>query len=136
MALKKPNTLCKNVNCTKGENGGRKHYYSCRFCVRDKNWRSMACSWECFMEYNDQVMKARTGGIVVDMLADRTDMSKDEVKVLMETPVEQVVEQTEFELATEIEENPSKGFDEIVDKINAELDSAAKTIKRKKKGPQ
>lgn len=88
------------------------------------------------MEYNDQVMKARTGGIVVDMLADRTDMSKDEVKVLMETPVEQVVEQTEFELATEIEENPSKGFDEIVDEINAELDSAAKTIKRKKKGPQ
>lgn len=136
MALKKPNTLCKNANCNKGENGGRKHYYSCRFCVREENWRSMACSWECFMEYNDQVMRARSGGIVIDMLADRTDMTKDEVKSLLDTPVEQVVEQTELELAEEIEENPSKGFDEIVDQINAELDSAAKISKKRKKGSQ
>lgn len=88
------------------------------------------------MEYNDQVMRARSGGVVIDMLADRTDMTKDEVKSLMDTPVEQVVEQTELELAEEIEENPSKGFDEIVDQINAELDSAAKISKKKKKGSQ
>lgn len=136
MALKKPNTLCKNINCNKGEDGGRKHYYSCRFCVRDENWRSMACSWECYMEYNNQVLKARGNGVVVDMLADRTDMSKDEVEVLMKTPIEQVIEQTERELADEIKESPSKGFDDIVDTINAKLDVAAKTAKRKKKGLQ
>lgn len=86
------------------------------------------------MEYNNQVLKARGNGVVVDMLADRTDMSKDEVEVLMNTPIEQVIEQTERELADEIKESPSKGFDDIVDTINAKLDVAAKTAKRKKKG--
>lgn len=136
MALKKPNTLCKNVNCTKGDNGGRKHYYSCRFCVREENWRSLACSWECYMEFNDQVMKARNHGVTADILPERTDMTKDKVIELINAPIEQVIQETERELAAEIEANPSKGFDEIVDQINEDLDVAAKIVNRKKKGRQ
>lgn len=122
MSVKKPNTLCKNVNCTKGADGGRKHYYSCKYCVRSENWRSMACCWECYMAYNEQVMAARSHGIVTDMLAERTDMEKSEVEDLMKAPVDDVIRETELELADEIENSPSKGFDEIVDEINAELD--------------
>ena len=122
MAVKKPNTLCKNVNCTKGKDGGRKHYYSCSYCAHEENWRSLACSWECYMEFNDQLMKARNKGTVGKILPERTDMSMSEVEILMETPLEQVVERTEMELAEEIEAHPHMGFDEIVDQINAEMD--------------
>ena len=86
------------------------------------------------MEFNDQVMKARSRGAAEDILPERTDMTRDEVVGLINAPIEQVVQETERELAAEIEASPSKGFDEIVDQINEELDLAAKDPRKKKKG--
>ena len=88
------------------------------------------------MEFNDQVMKARSRGSAEDILPERTDMTRDEVVELIHAPIEQVVQETERELVAEIEASPSKGFDEIVDQINEELDLAANTVNRKKKGRQ
>lgn len=118
MALKKPNTVCKNRDCTKGENGGRKHYYACRYCTHTENWRAMACSWECYMEYQAQLIEARSKNEPVDLIPERTDMTRDEVVELISLPTEQVVEETLEELADELEEHPTMGFDEIVDSIN------------------
>lgn len=132
MAIKKPNTLCKNRNCTHGTDGGRKHYYTCRYCTHSENWRAVACSWECYLAYQSQLIEARNTNQVVDTVPERTDMSRDEVVALInETETEQVVAETEIELADEIEENPTMGFGDIVDAINAELDLTAK--KRTKK---
>ena len=132
MAIKKPNTVCKNRDCTYGADGGRKHYYACRYCTHTENWRAVACSWECYMAYQAQVIGARNNNQPVDLLPERTDMTVDEVRELIfDTPTEVVVEQTNIELAAEIDEHPSMGFDELVDAINAELD--AKTKRRSKK---
>lgn len=119
MVSKKPNTLCKNVNCHKGADGGRKHYYTCRYCVHTENWRAMACSEECYDAYQEQVRLSRTNGVEVDTYPERTDMSREEVITLVdEADTLRVIEETEAELADELSENPGAGYGEIVDKIN------------------
>ena len=123
MTLKQPNTVCKNRDCKNGTDGGRKHYFACLYCTHSENWRAMACSWECYLAYQDQIREARQKMEPMDLVPERLDMTRDEVVALIEdTPTEQVVAQTNIELATEIEEYPSYGFGEIVDAINAELD--------------
>lgn len=131
MALKQPNTICKNRDCTKGEDGGRKHYYACRYCAHSENWRAVACSWECYLAYSEQVIEARRKDEPVDMLPERTDMSHDEVVELMNAPTEEVVAETMEELAEEMAEHPSMGFGEIVDSINEELDATHKRRSKK-----
>lgn len=128
----KPNTICKNRNCNKGEDGGRKHYYACHYCAHSENWRAMACSWECYMEYQAQIIESRRKEEPVNLLPERTDMTQDEVKTLIfDTPTEEVIQMTETELAAEIEEHPAMGFDELVDHVNEKLDKQ-KTSKKKK----
>lgn len=123
MALKQPNTICKNRNCTKGKDGGRKHYYTCRYCARTANWRSVACCEECYQEYLKQVAEARANNQPPDLLPERTDMTKDEVYTLVtEADLEDVVRETEEELAEELAESPELGFGQIVDRINEQLD--------------
>lgn len=123
MAVKQPNTICKNRDCHRGADGGRKHYFSCRYCAHTENWRSVACCWECYMAYQSQLIAARANGEAVDLLPERTDMDREEVqKLIFDTPVEQVVFETQEELADELADHPGMGFDEIVDAINQELD--------------
>lgn len=123
MAIKKPNTICKNRDCHKGEDGGRRHYFVCRYCTHTENWRAVACCWECYMAYQAQLIAARSNRETVDLLPERTDMTRDEVHALIfDTPVEQVIADTEAELAEELEEHPSMGFSDIVDIINQELE--------------
>lgn len=125
MALKQPNTVCKNRNCTKGKDGGRKHYYSCKYCVHSVSWRSVACCEECYEEYLRQVKEAREHNEPVDLFPERTDMSVDEVySLVMDADPDEVVRETEEELADEIEEFPWLGFGQIVDRINEQLDEA------------
>jgi len=134
---KKPNTICKNRDCNKGADGGRKHYYTCRYCVHTENWRSVACSIECYHEYMKQVEEARSGGVIPDTTPERTDMTHEEVRKLIdETPIEEAIAMTTEELAQEIEADPYHGgFGDIVDAINEELDKKA-APKRKKKVEQ
>lgn len=123
MAIKKPNTICKNRDCHKGEDGGRRHYFVCRYCTHTENWRAVACCWECYMAYQEQLIAARSNQEPVDLLPERTDMTREEVHALIfDTPVEQVIADTEAELAEELEEHPSMGFSDIVDIINQELE--------------
>lgn len=134
MALKQPNTICKNRDCRRGADGGRKHYYSCRFCVRTENWRSVACCWECYTAYLDQVREARSRHEPVDLAPERTDLTRDEWMELMRADEEQVIRETEVELAAELAEHPAASIPDIVDEINAQLDTQA--FRRTKKVKQ
>lgn len=136
MAVATPNTICKNTLCTKGTDGGRKRYYTCRYCVASGNWRSVACSPECYDAYCRQVMEARTKNIDIDLTPDRTDMSKDEVRQLIDSEdTEAVIQESREELADVFEEHPSMGFADAVDLVNEQLDAKKKggSLRKQKK---
>ncbi len=125
MALKKPNTICKNRNCTKGKDGGRKVFYSCKYCVHTVSQQSVACCDECYEEYLQQLKEARAHKQPVDLFPERTDMSKDEVQALvLDTPFEDVIQETNAELAEELAEDPDLSYGQIVNQINEKLDEA------------
>jgi len=127
MSELKPNHICKNIFCTNGEDGGRKHYYACDVCDKRLNWRAVACSIECYDAYQKQVLDARSKNKAVDVLPDRTDMTKDEiVNEIMEQPEEIVKERTESELADYADVIDEVGFTEAVDQVNKELDAKIK----------
>ena len=56
----KSNTICKYSKCNLGENGGRKHYYSCGYCVATENWKSMACCKEHYDLYIKEVLTSKS----------------------------------------------------------------------------
>lgn len=133
MSAIKTNHICKNINCTKGSDGGRKKYYACDYCGRTSNHRSVACCEECWKAYSDQVIEARTHNKKVDVLPDRLDMIKAEVKEMMKKPIEVVMEETKEELKEYIEKDETANFAKIVDEINAELDSKETSARPRKK---
>lgn len=126
MAQKKPNTLCKNIHCTKGRDGRRKLFYTCKYCVHTVSNQSVACCDECFHEYMKQVAQARADGkpfTFAEMLPERTDMTASEVmELVMDTATDEVVLETEAELAEELAEEPGVGYGRIVRHINEALD--------------
>ena len=115
MAEMKPNHICKNPNC-------RKHYYACDLCDRSNNYKSVACSRECFEIYTNLVLESRMKNKKVDILPDRTDMSKEEVKKLMKKPVKEVEEKTKKDLSDYIKDEEKINLTEIVEKINKDID--------------
>lgn len=123
--IKIPNTICRNKNCTKGENGERKKFYACKYCLKTENWRSFCCSRECFDEYVDAVNKARDKDIS-DILPERLDMTKDEILEFMEKSYDEVIEETKDELSEYIAENPDKSITEIVDIVNSDIKENSK----------
>lgn len=136
--IKKPNTICRNPNCTKGEDGGRKHYYSCMTCLRKESWRSYCCSVECYENYTQMVLDKRAqakakGEELVPEIPERTDMSAQEIMEVMEQPIEEVVEYTEtVEIPDYIEENQGASLSEIIDIINEDIDVATNKKSRRK----
>ena len=114
MAEMKPNHICKNPNC-------RKHYYACDLCDRSNNYKSVACSRECFEIYTNLVLESRMKNKKVDILPDRTDMSKEEVKKLMKKPVKEVEEKTKKDLSDYIKDEEKINLTEIVEKINKDI---------------
>ena len=68
----KPNTVCRNENC-------RKHFFACKTCVGQNQWRAVACSFECYNEYMKQVEKSRSLGETVSLLPESLDMSEREI---------------------------------------------------------
>ena len=127
------NHICKNKNCTKGTDGGRKHYYACNYCARTLSWRSVACSLECYNEYVAQVIESRSKNKKVNILPERTDMTTEEMKKnIFDKPVEKVFEETKEELSDYINAETSD-FSSIVDKINLDLDNKALKNSRKRK---
>ena len=115
--IKKPNSICKNINCGK-------LFYACAYCTHKIAWRAVACSPECFDAYMNQVAEARANNVKVDTLPKRTDMTAEEVKELVDAPTEEVVEETKKELEGYSQELDSLGLNGTVDLINSEIDSA------------
>ena len=115
--IKKPNSICKNKNCGK-------LFYACAYCTHKLAWRAVACSIECHEAYMNQVAEARSKGKSVNLLPERTDMTQDEVKELINTPSEEVIEATKEELADYASELGTHGFVGTVDIINNEIDEA------------
>ena len=125
MSEMKPNHICKNPEC-------RKKYYACNYCSRTLNWRSVACSFECYQKYTDLVIAERSKGKTVEVKPERTDMTEKEVDELLERPIEEVVEETKEELKDFADINGNVNFAKAVDKINKELDKKTTTRSRKK----
>ena len=119
----KPNHICKNPEC-------RKKYYACNFCDKNRTWRSVACSFECYQKYTDLVIAERSKGKTVEVKPERTDMTEKEVDELMERPIEEVFEETKEELKDFADIDGNVNFAKAVDEINRELDK--KTTARSK----
>ena len=60
----------------------RKKYYACNFCSRTLNWRSVACSFECYQKYTDLVIAERSKGKTNEVKPERKDMTEKEVDEL------------------------------------------------------
>lgn len=135
MAERAPNTICKNAQCGKGADGGRKHYYTCRYCVASGNWRSVACSPECFEAYCRQVADARAKQIPVDTAPERTDLSPDEVHALVASEdMPAIMQESRDELSDVFDANPEMGLAEAVDLVNRHMDSQGKEKRSGKRG--
>lgn len=108
----KPNHICKNINC-------RKEYYACDYCGKTQNWRSMACSIECYNEYIRQVELSRKNNSPVDIYPERTDMTHSEVVEMVDhTPIELVKEKTMIELSDYADDIQAIGLSKTIDDIN------------------
>ena len=123
MSEMKPNHICKNPEC-------RKKYYACNYCSRTLNWRSVACSFECYQKYMDLVIAERSKGKTVEVKPERTDMTEKEVDELLERPIEEVIEETKEELKDFADIDGNVNFAKAVDEINREL--GKKTTARSK----
>ena len=126
MSEMKPNHICKNPEC-------RKKYYACNFCDKNRTWRSVACSFECYQKYTDLVIAERSKGKTVEVKPERTDMTEKEVDELMERPIEEVFEETKEELKDFADIDGNVNFAKAVDEINKELDKKTTTRSKKKK---
>ena len=114
---KKPNSLCKNINC-------RKAFYACAYCTHKLAWRAVACSPECYSAYINQVTAARAANKEVNLLPERTDMTPAEVKELITAPTDDVLKATKEELGDYAEDLDTLGLGGTIDKINNEIDES------------
>lgn len=86
----------------------------------------MACCKEHYNLYVEEVLEAREHGKSVDTLPDRTDMSKDDIKLLKKKPIKQIKKETESELSQYADDLGEVNINEAVEKINKELDKKQK----------
>ena len=122
MSELKPNHICKNPNCNKGVDGKRKQYYACDYCTKTQSWRSVACCFECYDEYMSAVKNARIKNQNIDILPERTDMTREEVvNLVMNTPIEEVKQKTKEDLSDYADDIETLGFSKTMDKINNNL---------------
>ena len=122
----KPNHICKNPDC-------RKKYYACNFCDKNRTWRSVACSFECYQKYTDLVIAERSKGKTIEVKPERTDMTEKEVDELLKRPIEEVLEETKEELKEFADIDGNVNFAKAVDEINKELEKKTTTRSKKKK---
>ena len=122
----KPNHICKNPEC-------RKKYFACSFCDKNQNWRSVACSFECYQKYTDLVIAERSKGKTIEVKPERTDMTEKEVDELLKRPIEEVLEETKEELKEFADIDGDVNFAKAVEEINKELEKKTTTRSKKKK---
>lgn len=114
-----PNHICKNANCTKGEDGTRCHYFACDICDKKLTWRSMACCKECYDEYMNQISMSRQSR---NLYPERTDMTHGEVvNLVVNENFNTIKTKTMNELAAYSEEIETNGLECVIDKINNDI---------------
>ena len=129
----KPNHICKYTKCTNGKDGGRKHYFACDYCDRTQVWRSVACCPEHYDLYIKEVLAARGQSVPIDILPDRTDKTKEEVRELMVAPIEEVTAKTKEDLKDYAEQLSEEGLSSVIETINNEIDEEAEKATKSKK---
>ena len=117
---RKPNHICMNINCRKGEDGGRKKYYACDACDRT-SYRVVACCPECYAV----VMKILEPNKPVK--PSRLDKTEAEINEIMTAPIEEVEKRSREELAEYADKIDTMGLEKVVDLINEEIDAEAKS---------
>lgn len=83
----------------------------------------MTCSPECFEAYGKQVIEARAANKKVNLLPERTDMTEDEVRNLINRDTDEVIAETREELQDYID-----GQDNFVNKDGGVLGSLGAVI--------
>ena len=130
--IKKPNTICRNPNCTKGSDGGRKYFYACLACLRNESWRAYCCSIECYDAYIEAVLASRSASRE-DKLPERTDMTVAEMEEVLKKPKSEVAAYTaEHEVKDYMDENPNMGLSDIIDLVNKDIDEDRKKARKRK----
>jgi len=79
----KANSLCKNLEC-------RKPFFACVSCAKKQDWRAVCCSTGCYVKYAGQVTALLARGERVDLLPDRTDMDKEQIRDILVKPQDEV----------------------------------------------
>ena len=126
MSEMKPNHICKNPEC-------KKAYYACNFCDKNRTWRSVACSFECYQKYTDLVIAERSKGKTIEVKPERTDMTEKEVDELLKRPIEEVLEETKEELKEFADIDGNVNFAKAVDEINENFEKQKTTTRSRKK---
>lgn len=134
MSTIKPNHICKNIFCTKGENGSRKKYYACDYCDRVENWKSVACSMDCWIEFQRQVLEARSNHSDISVLPERLDKTVEEENDLMKQDISTVLENTKKELQKYTDKDIcDNNIPEIIEQINDSIEENFKQKRSKNK---
>ena len=116
MMAVKPNHICKYSKCNN-------EYYACNVCDHINSWRSMACSKEHYDLYIKEVLAARAKGKTVDVLPERTDMTKEETKEMLNSSIQEAQAKTEEELKDYSEYLKENGLAETIEKVNQDIDT-------------
>lgn len=124
----KPNTECRNEEC-------RRLFYSCKSCVKTANWKAFCCSLECYNKWQEQVAKSRQNNKSVSLLPKRIDITSEEVKNIIDTPIEKVNEDTinEFKELGYLDTYEEVGLTKTVEQINEDINKLSLKSKRKNK---
>lgn len=133
---KLPKIKCKYSRCTKGTdedsirlNGGKengqKWVAACKNCIRNDIWKTIACCPEHFQAYQNDIIESRKKNEPVNTKPTISGMSDIEYQTLMDTPKEQVEEETKQELSDMgySKEVDGLGISGTVDLINQEIDA-------------
>lgn len=118
----KANHICRYSGCTLGKDGKPKEYYACDYCDRINSWRSVACCREHYDSYIREELDRKSRKGILDLLPNRTDKTKEEIRQLYNIPAEEVFNQTKESLKEYINDDMSN-LNDAIEQINQEIDN-------------
>lgn len=117
-----PNHICKFSGCKLGKDGKPKEYYACDYCDRINSWRSVACCREHYDSYIREELDKKSMKTVLDLLPNRTDKTKEEIRQMYNVPAEQIMEQTRADLKDYLKDDMSN-LNDAIEQINQEIEN-------------
>ena len=120
--IKEANTICRNIDCARGESNSRKKFYACIACLNKVSWRAYCCCFECYAEYSRQIAESRNTGGTTAVLPERTDMTAGEMERVIKMPEAEAMELTRAELSEYSDELENYGIGKVIEMINDAID--------------